>query len=148
MKIPAIPGFDQQAFEKYFKNTGWLLFGKVLSLVVGFLIARYLGPAAFGELSFADAFAAIFAAIGTLGLDSFIIREIIQHPDKRDEILGTSLAMRLAANLIIIPLSLLTYLIFHYFSGNPDGNSLAILVSICASAYLFKSFNIIDSYFQ
>ncbi len=148
MKIPAIPGFDQQAFEKYFKNTGWLLFGKVLSLVVGFLIARYLGPAAFGELSFADAFAAIFAAIGTLGLDSFIIREIIQHPDKRDEILGTSLAMRLAANLIIIPLSLITYLIFHYFSGNPGGNSLAILVSICASAYLFKSFNIIDSYFQ
>ncbi len=148
MKIPAIPGFDQQAFEKYFKNTGWLLFGKVLSLVVGFLIARYLGPAAFGELSFADAFAAIFAAIGTLGLDSFIIREIIQHPDKRDEILGTSLAMRLAANLIIIPLSLLTYLVFHYFTGNPGGNSLAILVSICASAYLFKSFNIIDSYFQ
>ncbi len=148
MKIPAIPGFDQQAFEKYFKNTGWLLFGKVLSLVVGFLIARYLGPAAFGELSFADAFAAIFAAIGTLGLDSFIIREIIQHPEKRDEILGTSLAMRLAANLIIIPVSLITYLIFHYFSGNPGGNSLAILVSICASAYLFKSFNIIDSYFQ
>ncbi len=148
MKIPAIPGFDQQAFEKYFKNTGWLLFGKVLSLVVGFLIARYLGPATFGELSFADAFAAIFAAIGTLGLDSFIIREIIRHPEKRDEILGTSLAMRLAANLIIIPVSLITYLIFHYFSGNPGGNSLAILVSICASAYLFKSFNIIDSYFQ
>lgn len=148
MKIPAIPGFDQQAFEKYFKNTGWLLFGKVLSLVVGFLIARYLGPAAFGELSFADAFAAIFAAIGTLGLDSFIIREIIQHPEKRDEILGSSLTMRLAANLIIIPVSLITYLIFHYFSGNPSGNSLAILVSICASAYLFKSFNIIDSYFQ
>ncbi|MEY3678360.1 MAG: hypothetical protein RI924_501, partial [Bacteroidota bacterium] len=37
---------------------------------------------------------------------------------------------------------------FHYLSGNPDSNSLILLVSICASAYLFKSFNIIDSYFQ
>ncbi|MEY3678752.1 MAG: hypothetical protein RI924_893, partial [Bacteroidota bacterium] len=90
MKIPAIPGFDPHAFEKYVKNTGWLLFGKVLSLVVGFLIARYLGPAAFGDLSFADAFAALFAAIGTLGLDSFIIREIIHQPAKKEEILGTS----------------------------------------------------------
>lgn len=148
MKIPAIPGFDPHAFEKYVKNTGWLLFGKVLSLVVGFLIARYLGPAAFGDLSFADAFAALFAAIGTLGLDSFIIREIIHQPAKKEEILGTSLGMRLAANLFLIPLAAFTYFIFHYLSGNPDSNSLILLVSICASAYLFKSLNIIDSYFQ
>lgn len=148
MKIPAIPGFDQQAFEKYFKNTGWLLFGKILSLVVGFLIARYLGPIAFGDLSFADAFAAIFAAIGTLGLDSFIVREIIHEPAKRDEILGTSLGLRLIANLSLIPLSVIVYAIFHTYSDNPASSSLMILVLLCASAYLFKSFNIIDSYFQ
>ena len=57
MKIPALPGFEQAAFQKYVKNTGWLLAGKLLSLVVGFIIARYLGPYAFGDLSFADAFA-------------------------------------------------------------------------------------------
>ncbi|MFM6976624.1 MAG: flippase [Sphingobacteriaceae bacterium] len=148
MKIPSIPGFDEQAFEKYFKNTGWLLFGKILSLVVGFLIARYLGPYAFGDLSFADAFAALFAAVGTLGLDSFIIREIIQQPHQRDEILGTSLGLRLGANIVLIPLTVLVYLLFHHFSGNQTSPSLAILVSLCASASLFKSFNIIDSYFQ
>jgi O-antigen/teichoic acid export membrane protein len=148
MKIPALPGFEQAAFQKYVKNTGWLLVGKLLSLVVGFIIARYLGPYAFGDLSFADAFAALFAAVGTLGLDSFIIREIIQHPDKRDEILGTSLVMRLAANAILIPLAILTYIAFRQLSTNETEVSLALLIALCSSAALFKSFNIIDSYFQ
>jgi O-antigen/teichoic acid export membrane protein len=148
MKIPALPGFEQEAFQKYVKNTGWLLVGKLLSLVVGFIIARYLGPYAFGDLSFADAFAALFAAVGTLGLDSFIIREIIQHPDKRDEILGTSLVMRLAANAVLIPLAILTYLAFRQLSTNETDVSLALLIALCSSAALFKSFNIIDSYFQ
>ena len=148
MKIPALPGFEQAAFQKYVKNTSWLLAGKLLSLVVGFIIARYLGPYAFGDLSFADAFAALFAAVGTLGLDSFIIREIIQHPDKRDEILGTSLVMRLAANAILIPLAILTYLAFRQLSTNETEVSLALLIALCSSAALFKSFNIIDSYFQ
>jgi O-antigen/teichoic acid export membrane protein len=148
MKIPALPGFEQEAFQKYVKNTGWLLVGKLLSLVVGFIIARYLGPYAFGDLSFADAFAALFAAVGTLGLDSFIIREIIQHPDKRDEILGTSLVMRLAANAVLIPLAILTYLAFRQLSTNETEVSLALLIALCSSAALFKSFNIIDSYFQ
>jgi O-antigen/teichoic acid export membrane protein len=115
---------------------------------VGFIIARYLGPYAFGDLSFADAFAALFAAVGTLGLDSFIIREIIQHPDKRDEILGTSLVMRLAANAVLIPLAILTYLAFRQLSTNETEVSLALLIAFCSSAALFKSFNIIDSYFQ
>ena len=148
MKIPALPGFEQEAFQKYVKNTGWLLVGKLLSLVVGFIIARYLGPYAFGDLSFADAFAALFAAVGTLGLDSFIIREIIQHPDKRDEILGTSLVMRLAANAVLIPLAILTYLAFRQLSTNETEVSPALLIAFCSSAALFKSFNIIDSYFQ
>ena len=148
MKIPALPGFEQAAFQKYVKNTGWLLVGKLLSLVVGFIIARYLGPYAFGDLSFADAFAALFAAVGTLGLDSFIIREIIQHPDKRDEILGTSLVMRLAANAVLIPLAILTYLAFRQLSTNETEVSPALLIAFCSSAALFKSFNIIDSYFQ
>ena len=148
MKIPALPGFEQAAFQKYVKNTGWLLAGKLLSLVVGFIIARYLGPYAFGDLSFADAFAALFAAVGTLGLDSFIIREIIQHPDKRDEILGTSLVMRLAANAVLIPLAILTYIAFRQLSTNETEVPLTLLIALCSSAALFKSFNIIDSYFQ
>lgn len=147
MKIPGLKGFDEAAFSKYFKNTSWLMFGKILSMVVGFLIARYLGPVSFGDLSFADALTAIVAAIGTLGLDSFIVREILNDPGKRDEILGTSLALRIGVNLILIPLSIGIYLLFHHFSAQP-GKPLTLIVALLSFASFFKSFNVIDSYFQ
>ncbi len=147
MKIPGIKGFDEAAFQKYFKNTSWLMFGKILSMVVGFLIARYLGPISFGDLSFADALTAIVAAVGTLGLDSFIIREIIKEPKQRNEILGTSLLMRLGVNLLLIPISIGLYLLFHNLSDQP-GTPLTLIIVLLSFASFFKSFNVIDSYFQ
>ncbi|TZF85829.1 flippase (plasmid) [Pedobacter sp. BS3] len=147
MKLPALKGFDPQAFEKYLKNTGWLMFGKILSMLVGFVVARYLGPVLFGDLNFADAMTAIIAAVGTLGLDSFIIREIINEPEKRDEILGTSFWMRVGVNLLLVPVSVLIYVIYHHYSTTP-GRPLTIIVALLAFASFFKSFNVIDSYFQ
>lgn len=147
MRLPGIKGFDEEAFNKYFKNTGWLMFGKILSMVVGFVIARYLGAASFGDLSFADAFTMIIAAVGTLGLDSFIIREIINEPLKKDEILGTALMLRLGVNVLLIPLTVGIYLLFHHYADKP-GNPLTWVILILAFASFFRSFNVIDSYFQ
>lgn len=147
MKIPGLKGFDEAAVQKYVKNTGWLMFGKILSMFVGFIIARYLGAGAFGELSFAEAFTTIIAAVGALGLDSFIIREIINDPKKRDEILGTSLVLRLSVNALLIPLTVGLYLFFQGQAGQP-GKPLTWIIVILSFASFFKSFNIIDSYFQ
>lgn len=147
MKLPGIKGFDEEALNKYFKNTGWLMFGKILSMLIGFVIARHLRAANFGDLSFADAFTTIIAAVGALGLDSFIIREIIVEPEKKDEILGTSLFLRLGVNALLIPITIGIYLLFHHYSEKP-GNPLTWIIVILAFASFFKSFNIIDSYFQ
>jgi O-antigen/teichoic acid export membrane protein len=147
MKFPSIKGFDEEAFNKYLKNTGWLMFGKMLSLVVNLAIAKYLGPASFGDLSFAVALVAITGAIGALGLDTFIIREIINDPLKKDEILGTSLWLRLGTNALLIPITLAVYLIYHHFSAQP-GTTLTVLVALLAFTSFFKSFNVIDAYFQ
>lgn len=147
MKLPILKGFDEQAFNKYLRNTGWLMFGKLLSLIVGLLITRYLGPKLFGDLSFALALVAITAAVGALGLDTFIIREIINEPAKRDEILGTALWLRLAANALLIPITVGFYLVYHHFSATP-GDTLTLLVVLLALTSVFKSFNVIDAYFQ
>jgi O-antigen/teichoic acid export membrane protein len=147
MKLPGIKGFDEEAFNKYVKNTGWLMFGKILSMVLGFIIAGYLGASSFGDLSFASAFTMIMAAVAALGLDSFIIREIINEPAKKEEILGTALVMRLLVSLLLIPVTVGVYLLFHHFADHP-GNSLTWVIVILSLAYFFKSFNVIDSYFQ
>jgi len=147
MKLPGIKGFDEEAFNKYFKNTGWLMFGKILSMIIAFMIARHLKAANFGDLSFADAFTTIVAAVAALGLDSFIIREIIVEPEKRDEILGTSLLLRLGVSILLIPITIGIYLFFHHYAEQP-GASLTWIIVILSFGSLFKSFNIIDSYFQ
>lgn len=146
-KLPFLKGFDQEALKKYFMNTGWLMFGKCLSLIVGLLITRYLGPTSFGDLSYALAIVAITAALGALGLDTFIIREIINEPNKRDEILGTSLILRIATNIVLVPITIVAYLIYHHFS-TISGDTLVWLVCLLSLTSVFKSFNVIDAYFQ
>lgn len=147
MKFPVIPGFDPQAFDKYLKNAGWLMLGKILSMVVAFMIARYLGPSAFGDLSTVEALTAIVAAVSMLGLDSFVIRELIREPEKRDEILGTAFLMRFWASLLLMPITIGTYLLLRAMADIP-GPSLTGIVLLYAVASVFKSFNVIDSWFQ
>ena len=147
MKLPAIKGFNEEAFNKYLKNTGWLMFGKLLSLIVNLLITKYLGPGLFGDLSFALALITITGAIGALGLDTFIIREIINEPHKKDEILGTSLLLRLFVNVLFVPISIGIYLFYHHFFEN-TGASLTLIVALLSLISVFKSFNVIDAYFQ
>ncbi len=57
-------------------NTWWLIADKILrmgvGLFVGVWIARYLGPEQFGLWNYAIAFAALFSALATLGLDSIV----------------------------------------------------------------------------
>lgn len=146
MRIPAIPGFDQSAFEKYFKNTGWLMLGRVGSLLikmlVSFAVTNYLGKGQNGILNYANSFVIMFMAVAGLGLDSFIVRELVREPQRRNEILGTSLLLKLVAAIGIIPFILLGFMIF------PDENTPAEYVFILSFTGVFQAFNIIDAWFQ
>lgn len=81
------------------RNSGWLLFDKFFRLSLGVLmgawLARYLGPAEFGELAYVLAYIAFFQSIAVLGLDGILVREIAQNARRASELLGTAFAMRL-----------------------------------------------------
>jgi PST family polysaccharide transporter len=47
-----------------------------LGLLIGAWVARYLGPAQYGELVYVLAYIAIFQAIANLGLDDIVVRKI------------------------------------------------------------------------
>jgi len=59
--------------QKSSKNALWLFLDKILrlgvGLVVGVLVARYLGPELFGKWNYAIAFISLISAFATLGLD-------------------------------------------------------------------------------
>jgi O-antigen/teichoic acid export membrane protein len=146
MRIPSIPGFDQQALEKYFKNTGMLFIGRIGSLfikmVVGISVANYLGKADNGIINGGIAYIYFFSAIATLGLDMFIVKELHQFPENRDQILGTSFWMKVFAGFCCIPLIWAGY---HIYPARGTPYSYVLIFSCIG---IIQAFTVIDAYFQ
>lgn len=150
MRFPHIPGFDQQAFQKYLKNAGWLMMARVGSLAIkiiitNFALSNYLGPERFGILNYPTAIVTFFMAIATLGLDGFVTRELLNEPEKKDIILGTSFWMRLIAGFATLPLLYLVYSVINSHKHLDTPFNYVLIVGFTA---VVQSVNIIDSFFQ
>jgi len=149
MKLPAIKGFDEEAFNKYLKNTGWLMLARVGSLVikilVGFAITNYLGKELNGILNYPTAFTTFFIAAAALGLDGFTTRELLRTPEKRDRLLGTAFWLKIIGGLVIVPLIYFAYIFWN--SQKPIDTPL-IYILIVGLTGITQAFYITDSYFQ
>lgn len=146
MKLPHIKGFDQDALQKYFKNTGLLMFGRVgsmaIKMVVSILLANYLLTYNNGILNTSNAYVFLFASIAGLGLDSFIVKELHQYPQRRDQILGTSFLLKLIAGLVCIPTIFVAWQLF------PLSDVPYYFIFVLSFTGLFQSLTVVDSYFQ
>ncbi len=146
MKLPVIKGFNEDAFIKYFKNTGMLMLGKVGSLgikmISSILIANHLFRHDNGVLNGSYSFVFLFAAIASLGLDAFIVKELHEFPEKRDKILGTAFRLKVIAGILCVPI---IYLVWQIFPLNGIPYKFVFLLSFIG---LFQSFTVIESYFQ
>jgi len=133
--------------QKIVSNSGWLFADKFLRLGVGFLVsvwlARYLGPDRFGLLSYAMAFAALFASFASLGHEGIVVRDMVREPSRRGEILGSAFVLRLAGGLAAVALAISAVMMLR------PGDSLAAwLVVIVAAGTAFQAFDVIDYWFQ
>jgi polysaccharide transporter, PST family len=134
--------------QKILSNIVWLSLDKVVRLalgaVVGIWMARELGPAQFGILNYAIAFAALFAPLASLGLDSIVVRDIlIQDPSERGLTLGTAFTMRLAGGILGAATATATIVLFR----PSDGLAIA-LVALSGIALSALAFDVIDLWFQ
>jgi len=133
-------------FKKYFKNTGWMFFAKVASMLVSFIatsyIARNLGPTNYGELSYAISFVSIFSFIAALGIDQILYRDLIKYPEKVNDYMGSAIILRTITSAIAIALCLL-----FAFVLSPKDVSFFLIFIICIS-FLFNTFQIIGLEFQ
>lgn len=111
-------------------------------LFVGIYVARFLGPEQFGVYSYALAFVALFGAIAKLGLDSIVVRDLVNHPQARELYLGTAFWLKLIG--AFLTLGLLTIAV--QFTGNDATTNLFIV--IIASGMIFQSLEVVDFYFQ
>jgi O-antigen/teichoic acid export membrane protein len=136
-----------QRFKKYLANSGWILADRAFALLFSFigtvLVARHLGTADFGALSYALAMVGIFGAVGHVGLDALVIRDIVRYPNHQVETLGTSFALKFLGMLLAYGL------LFSYaFLFESDDLKRLSMICLAGLLLLFKPFVVIDFWFQ
>lgn len=102
------------------RNLTWLsaepLFRLVSGLVILLVVARQLGPAAFGTFAYAMALIAIFQAFARFGQEGAIMRRVALEPGSAPVIFGSSLVVSLLV-AGVSTLACLAYLHFGWQSG-------------------------------
>jgi PST family polysaccharide transporter len=80
-------------------NLGWLVGEKfirlVFSVLVGFWVARYLGPFQFGRLNYALALVGMGLAMAECGVEAIVKREVIAAPERGSALLRAAWQLRL-----------------------------------------------------
>ncbi len=96
--------FLSTEYRKILKNIGWLFFDRIfrmgMGLVVGAWLARYLGPSEFGTFNYLLATIGIFSPFASLGLESMVVKELVENPQRTSTIMSTAITLRLAAGLV------------------------------------------------
>ena len=138
--------FARPGFRKYFANTSWLLGERILrmaiSLFVGIYVARYLGPERFGLLSYALSFVWLFSSLASFGLDDILVRELVQRPEQRNNLLGTVFWLKVCG-VAVMGIAIAAVLQFM-----AEDQRTSWMIVIIAFGFLFQATNVIEFYFQ
>ncbi|WP_230740897.1 flippase [Methanooceanicella nereidis] len=104
--------------KKIAQNTFILMLAQIISTVFGFfylvIIARYLGDAGFGVLSFALAVTGMFSVVADLGLSVLTTREIARNKSLAGKYIGNLTMVKLVLSVITFGLIFATVMILGY----------------------------------
>lgn len=133
--------------NKEIKNAGWLIGGKiiqmVLSLIVGIISARYLGPSNYGLVNYGTTYVSFFMSFCTLGINSVIIKDFFDHPEERGTAIGSTLILRMISSFAS------ALMIVGIVAVLDNGEPLTIIVVALSSiSLLFHIFDTFNYYFQ
>lgn len=130
---------------KVAKNLIWAVGGKMVTLIgnliVGILVARYLGPEQFGLMNYVVSFVALFQVFASFGLDSIEIREEAASPEKRDVIVGTAFYLKIMTALSTLVVIAIVSMLFE-----ADGYTQAMIM-VYSISVLLNSMSVARNYF-
>lgn len=137
----------KSTFQSIISNLGWLFFDRIVQIGLGFAIisltARYLGVQKYGIYSYVVSFVGILQPLSSLGLNTLVIRELVNNPSDKHKILGTTFILQLLGGILSLCLSL-----FFIWLLRPNESSLFYLVLILSISNIINSFQCIDIWFQ
>ena len=133
--------------NKFLGNASWLIIGRVgqmfISFIISMITARYLGPSNYGVINYVHSYISFFTAICNLGINSVLIKELIDRPETQGETMGTVITMRvISATLSIISIVSCIGILF-------DNDSIYMTVAVLQSlTLLFTAFELIEYWYQ
>lgn len=133
--------------NRFLQNTGWMAFAQiyqmVISLFIGVISARYLGPTNYGTINYAASYISFFTIFCALGLEGIVVKEIISKREQEGIILGSGIVMRLIAGV----LSMIAVCVIVYFL-NPNDSVLLTVTFLQSIILPFNAFHLIDMWYQ
>ena len=133
--------------NKEIKNAWWLIAGRITQMIISFFIsiitARYLGPNNYGIINYGTAYVTFFMSFCTLGINSIIIKDFVDHPKEQGKTIGTTLLLRIVSSSISILMIICSVSIID--KNEPLTISVTVL---CAMGLVFQVFDTINYWFQ
>jgi len=137
---------ETEGFKKYTANISWLFFGQLVSMAAAFFVsarvAAYLGPSDYGLLSYVLSAVGLFSFLGTLGVDSILVRELVKHREHKDALLGTSFFLKVFGSLLAMVAVCLAALLIE------KDRWTFLLIFVSSFIFLLQSINVVSLYFQ
>lgn len=133
--------------SKVVKNASWIIgiqiVKSLLGLVISMLTARFLGPSNFGLINYAASIVTFVSPIMYLGVNSILVREIVDLPEREGETLGTAITMSLLSSVFcILGIFAFTSLV------NRGEKETVIVCSLYSVLLIFQALEMIMYWFQ
>lgn len=133
--------------NKVMQNAGWLIAGRIynmlLNFIVGLLTARYLGPGNYGLINYAATYTTFFASFCTLGINSVIVKNFVDHPDEEGETIGSAIVLRGASSFLSVIVMIGITMV-----ADAGETTTHWVVILCAIGVIFQVIDTLNYWFQ
>jgi len=136
-----------RSLKKIANNSLWLFLDKVgrilLKLVTSVLIANYLGSDLFGSINYTLSLILILFSMSSLGLNGIAVKEMVgKSSEQISKIITNSFFLKSLASIVCLSLAIISIVLFI------EDTLVSSFALILAFGYVFKSFEVIDFWFQ
>jgi O-antigen/teichoic acid export membrane protein len=129
------------------KNASWIIACKIvqslISLVIGMISARYLGPSNYGVITYVSSVVAFALPIMQLGLNQTLVKEFVQNPDREGTVLGTALTINILSSFVGMAGS-----VAFVFFVNAGETETILVCALYSLSLLFQATEMIHFWFQ
>ena len=133
--------------KKVVKNAGWIMTGRIIQMICAFFVslltARFLGPSNYGLINYGIAYTTFFYSICTLGINSVLVKVLVDEPEKEGEALGTTVILQFISSLA----SALMIIGIVSIIDNKEPLTI-VVVALCTIGLLFRVFEVLRCWFQ